>query len=113
MWLIWYVPLVLSLPGMIADYQMEICPYEVSYPTLKSKVERADVQTVALGYSSFCNLFTKKEWKGYQYRWDLYWYYSSSFGYPLARAQGIGYVQELLSRLTHSKWHHFSQVIKK
>jgi hypothetical protein len=65
---------------------------------------RADVQTVALGYSSFCNLFTKKEWKGYQYRWDLYWYYSSSFGYPLARAQGIGYVQELLSRLTHSKF---------
>lgn len=60
-------------------------------------------QTVALGYSKFCNLFTKNEWRGYQYRWDLYWYYSASFGYPLARAQGIGYAQELVSRLTHSE----------
>lgn len=82
---------------------MEICPYEVSFlgPTLAV----ANEKTVALGYSKFCNLFTKKEWKGYQYKWDLYWYYSASFGYPLAKAQGIGYVQELLSRLTHSKFH--------
>lgn len=64
---------------------------------------RADFKTVALGYSKFCDLFTKKEWKGYQYRWDLYWYYSASFGYPQARAQGIGYAQELVSRLTHSE----------
>lgn len=68
-------------------FQMEACPYE----------------TVALGYSEFCSLFTEKEWKGYEHRWDLYWYYSNSFGYPLARAQGKGWVQELLSRLTHSK----------
>jgi len=95
----------------IADDQMEICPYEVSYFS-QVEMRRADIQTVALGYSSFCNLFTKKEWKGYQYRWDLYWYYSASFGYPLARAQGIGYVQELLSRLTHSKSPITSRVVK-
>lgn len=66
---------------------MDICPYE----------------SVALGYSSFCSLFTEKEWKGYEYRWDLFWYWSSSFGYPHARAQGRGWGQELISRLTHSE----------
>lgn len=66
---------------------MDVCPYE----------------TVALGYSEFCGLFTEKEWKGYEYRWDLFWWYSSAFGYKNARAQGRGWVQELVSRLTHSE----------
>ena len=33
---------------------------------------------------------------------DLYFWYGSSFGSPLARVQGIGYVQELVARLTHT-----------
>lgn len=28
--------------------------------------------------------------------------YNSAFGSPVARAQGIGYVQELVARLTHT-----------
>jgi hypothetical protein len=28
--------------------------------------------------------------------------YGSSFGYPLARALGIGYIQEMVARLTHA-----------
>ncbi|KAJ9111687.1 hypothetical protein QFC19_001046 [Naganishia cerealis] len=66
---------------------MELCPYE----------------TVALGYSSFCGLFTVEEWKAFQYRYDIMWWYGSGFGSPIARAQGIGYVQELVSRLTHTR----------
>ncbi|KAI5451363.1 hypothetical protein NCC49_001672 [Naganishia albida] len=64
-----------------------MCPYE----------------TVALGYSAFCDLFTVEEWKAFEYRYDIMWWYGSSFGSPVARASGIGYVQELVSRLTHTR----------
>lgn len=33
---------------------------------------------------------------------DLYFWHISGFGSPVARAQGIGYVQELVARLTHT-----------
>ncbi|KAJ7368842.1 phosphoglycerate mutase-like protein [Mycena albidolilacea] len=47
--------------------------------------------TVALGYSKFCELFTE-EWDGY----------NSAFGFALGRPLGIGYVLELVARLTHT-----------
>ncbi|KAG8894794.1 hypothetical protein FRB99_000985 [Tulasnella sp. 403] len=59
-------------------------------------------ETVALGYSKFCELFTEEEWEGFEYALDLYFWYDSAYGYPLARAMGIGYVQELVARLTHT-----------
>ena len=34
------------------------------------------------------------------HRLDLLFWYSSGFGSPVGRAQGIGYVQELVARLT-------------
>ena len=73
------------------------------YFIVAHRVYIADKQTVALGYSKFCDLFTQKEWKGYEYRQDIMWWYYASFGFPLAKAQGIGWVQELVSRLTHSQ----------
>ncbi|KAG1908216.1 histidine phosphatase superfamily [Suillus fuscotomentosus] len=57
-------------------------------------------ETVALGHSKFCGLFTEKEWEGYEYYVDFW--YSSGPGNPTAAAQGLGYVQELVSRLTHT-----------
>ena len=33
---------------------------------------------------------------------DLYFWYGSAFGSPVSRVQGIGYVQELVARLTHT-----------
>lgn len=33
---------------------------------------------------------------------DVFFWYNSGFGSPLARAEGIGYVQELVARLTHT-----------
>lgn len=29
-------------------------------------------QTVALGYSTFCELFTDKEWEGFNYAYAIY-----------------------------------------
>ncbi|PVG01496.1 phosphoglycerate mutase-like protein [Serendipita vermifera] len=57
-------------------------------------------ETVALGFSKFCSLFTQEEWEGFEYALDLYFWYDSGFGSPVARALGSGYVLELLSRLT-------------
>lgn len=72
----------------IDSLQMDMCAYE----------------TVALGFSSFCTLFTDKEWKGYEYRNDIEWWYTSSFGSPLSVVSGVGYLEELISRLTHSEY---------
>lgn len=75
-------------------------------------------QTVALGYSVFCELFTEEEWEGFnyasvffffflttvltRYSLDLGFWYDSAFGSPVGRVQGVGYIQELVSRLTHT-----------
>ncbi|KAL1743624.1 histidine phosphatase superfamily [Schizophyllum fasciatum] len=59
-------------------------------------------ETVALGYSKFCELFTEEEWEGFDYALDLGFWYNSAFGSPVARVQGLGYVQELVARLTHT-----------
>ncbi|TFY63429.1 hypothetical protein EVJ58_g3259 [Rhodofomes roseus] len=57
-------------------------------------------ETVALGYSQFCGLFTDEEWRGFDYSIDLSFWYGDGPGNPAAAAQGIGYVQELVARLT-------------
>ncbi|KAG1741993.1 phosphoglycerate mutase-like protein [Suillus lakei] len=59
-------------------------------------------ETVALGYSKFCELFTEKEWEGFDYSYDLNLWYGVAWGSPVARGEGIGYVQELISRLTQT-----------
>ncbi|KAJ3842888.1 histidine phosphatase superfamily [Lentinula raphanica] len=64
-----------------------LCPYE----------------TVALGYSAFCDLFTEDEWKGFAYGIDLKFWYGDGPGNPAVSAQGIGWVQELVSRLTKTR----------
>ena len=35
-------------------------------------------------------------------RLDLQFWYGSAFGSPVARVQGIGYIQEMVARLTHT-----------
>ncbi|KAF8647916.1 hypothetical protein AX16_006448 [Volvariella volvacea WC 439] len=59
-------------------------------------------ETVALGYSAFCGLFTKEEWKGHAYFNDLLFWYVFGPGNPTASAQGIGYVQEFVSHPTQT-----------
>ncbi|CAF1096315.1 unnamed protein product [Rotaria sp. Silwood1] len=61
----------------------EICPYEVA----------------AFGYSNFCGLFTKQEWINFDYGISRRLYREFFSENPTDRAQGIGYVQELLARL--------------
>ncbi|UNI24664.1 3-phytase [Purpureocillium takamizusanense] len=54
-----------------------------------------------IGMSDFCHLFSEEEWEGFENVLDIQYYYLYSYGNPTGRAQGIGYLQELMARLTH------------
>lgn len=73
-----------------------------------------------IGASAYCDIFTDEEWAGFENIQDMKCesprdqrgsgaerspgnlvYFLYSFGNPTGRAQGIGYVQELLARIKH------------
>ena len=62
-----------------------LCPYE----------------TVAYGYSEWCNLFTYPEWQGFEYTIDLQFNGNNGFASPTGRATGIGYVEEIYARFSN------------
>lgn len=65
-------------------YAMQsICAYEMGF----------------ISQSDFCTLFTESEWAGFENTLDMEYYYDYSYGNPTGRAQGIGYLQELIARL--------------
>ncbi|KAJ3489520.1 hypothetical protein NLI96_g2067 [Meripilus lineatus] len=90
----------------LADAHARLAPlmsgYDLTIEDVYVFQQLCAYETVALGYSKFCELFTEEEWKGFNYALDLYFWYDSAFGSPVARVQGIGYVQELVSRLTNT-----------
>lgn len=53
-------------------------------------------ETVALGFSNFCSLFTFEEWQGFEYIYDIGFQGNSGFQSPTGRAVGAGYVQEVI-----------------
>lgn len=66
---------------------MDLCPFE----TVASSSDRP---------SLFCALFTPAEWKQYDYYQTLGKYYGYGPGNPLGPTQGVGFVNELIARLT-------------
>ncbi|KAJ3175865.1 hypothetical protein HDU87_005693 [Geranomyces variabilis] len=52
--------------------------------------------------SPLCGIFTPSEWADYSYYQDLQQYTSAGYGGPLGRAWGVGWVNELIARLTDS-----------
>ena len=100
----------------------DLCAYEVGlihFCPFEAAILQS-VQSVALGYSSFCDLFTESDWEAYEYwygEWlrcvvspgvevslplDLAFWYSDGPGGGTTAAQGIGYVQEVIARLTQT-----------
>ncbi|KAL8370747.1 hypothetical protein RB595_000886 [Gaeumannomyces hyphopodioides] len=74
---------------------MNMCPYE----------------TVAYGFSRFCDLFTYEEWIGFSYAIDLGFAGNVAFQSPVGRATGIGYQQETMARLkNHTLGYSGSQI---
>ncbi|PPQ73607.1 hypothetical protein CVT24_008065 [Panaeolus cyanescens] len=82
--------------------QKDIPGFELAIQDVYTMQQLCAYETVALGYSKFCELFTEEEWEGFDYSLDLQFWYGSAFGSPVARVQGIGYVQEMVARLTHT-----------
>jgi len=92
--------------------------YELTIENIFTLQQMCAYETVAIGYSKFCELFTEEEWEGFNYALvlfsfvilltqyflslDLSFWYNSAFGSPVGRVQGSGYVQEMLARLTHT-----------
>ncbi|KAK5174183.1 uncharacterized protein LTR77_001263 [Saxophila tyrrhenica] len=58
-------------------------------------------ETVALGYSGFCGLFTYEDWEGYEYSVDINFAGNNAFQSTTGRAVGVGYVEEVKARLEH------------
>ncbi|EIW81503.1 acid phosphatase [Coniophora puteana RWD-64-598 SS2] len=50
--------------------------------------------------SNFCSIFTQDDFKGLEYYIDLDDFYSTGYGNPLGPVQGVGWVNELIARLT-------------
>ena len=66
---------------------MDLCPFET-------------VASSSRVPSPFCNIFNPDEWKQYDYYQTLGKYYGYGPGNPLGPTQGVGFVNELVARLT-------------
>ncbi|EGX94700.1 3-phytase B precursor [Cordyceps militaris CM01] len=80
------------LPGAKFDtdstvYFMELCPFET-------------VASPELALSPFCRAFSEDEWQNYDYYQSLEKWYVYGPGRDLASSQGVGFVNELVARLT-------------
>ncbi|KAK3400399.1 histidine phosphatase superfamily [Sordaria brevicollis] len=80
---------------------MDLCPFDtVAYP-LSSLTTTSSVSGGGK-LSPFCSLFTASDWTIYDYLQSLGKYYGFGPGNSLAATQGVGYVNELIARLTRT-----------
>ncbi|ERS96790.1 hypothetical protein HMPREF1624_06999 [Sporothrix schenckii ATCC 58251] len=88
-------------------YFMDLCPFETVADEEEETAEEhreAPPETVAGGrvLSPFCHLFTETEWHNYDYYQTLGKWYGYGDGSDLGPTQGVGFVNELVARLTAS-----------
>ncbi|CAK7223374.1 hypothetical protein SBRCBS47491_005186 [Sporothrix bragantina] len=97
-----------GLPGAdLSDtetiYLMDLCPFET---IADEEVEGADGTVSIIGggrrLSPFCHLFSEAEWRDYDYYQTLGKWYGFGDGSALGATQGVGFVNELVARLTES-----------
>ncbi|KAF5560397.1 3-phytase A [Fusarium phyllophilum] len=69
-------------------YLMDLCPFNTA--------NTPD----GVGQSRFCDLFSTEDWRSYDYYLTLGKYYEYGNGNAMGPTQGVGYVNELVSRLT-------------
>ena len=85
---------------------MDMCPFSVVAGTSSSLDRVQSLQAIGGGgdpYSNpFCSLFSPEEWESYDYYQTLGKYYGFGPGAPLGPTQGVGFVNELIARLTSS-----------
>lgn len=85
-----------QLPGVHLSthditYLMDMCAFDTVAATPDGSIQ-----------SPFCALFTSQEWTEYNYFQSLGKYYGYGAGNPLGPTQGVGFVNELIARLTQT-----------
>ncbi|RJE20200.1 3-phytase A [Aspergillus sclerotialis] len=80
-----------SLTNKDVVHLMDLCPFDTISATSDAKE-----------LSPFCDLFTEEEWENYNYAKSVEKYYGYGAGNSLGPTQGIGFVNELIARLTRS-----------
>lgn len=84
--------------------QTHIHSYQLKNEDVYDMMTACPYLTSGIGFSEFCQLFTKEEWEHFAYDQDLQTAGRHGFLNPTARAQGIPYVQDLVSRLRKRKF---------
>ncbi|KDQ63958.1 hypothetical protein JAAARDRAFT_27630 [Jaapia argillacea MUCL 33604] len=78
---------------------MSLCPFDSVAHVGQGRKEARKV----------CKLFSEEEWEAYEYFGDLNKFYGTGYGQPLGPIQGVGYINELLARLTNKPVHDHTQ----
>lgn len=79
-------------------YLMDLCPFE----TVATFNASHAASYILPQHSKFCHLFTEVEWEQYGYYQSLTKFYGYGPGNSLGPTQGVGYVNELIARLTQT-----------
>ncbi|SCV73398.1 BQ2448_7324 [Microbotryum intermedium] len=107
--------LVSSVPSAQEQWRKVWTPAIIQRLQISENYGLDDLDIVHFGYmcafeslatnatSPFCKLFHNSELQYIEYDGDLDKYYEHSYGAKLARSQGVGYIRELLSRLTRDR----------
>ncbi|KAJ4985553.1 histidine acid phosphatase [Stagonosporopsis vannaccii] len=86
--------------GTIARLQSQASGINFTATDAIAMLQLCSYETVALGYSAFCDLFSEQDYLNYEYYYDLIFYYNNGPGSPVSAAQGKGYLDEYLARFT-------------
>jgi hypothetical protein len=92
-----------SMRGTAARLQSMVEGLELTSHHAMTMVSLCAYETVALGYSAFCPLFDDNDFESFEYALDLMFHYSHAWGSPLTATLGMGWVEELVSRLTQER----------
>ncbi|KAK7045116.1 acid phosphatase [Favolaschia claudopus] len=78
---------------------LSMCPFHTLASASTAFVSGTPPQ---LQLSPFCALFSVEEFAAFEYSMDLDKFYGTGYGAPLGPVQGVGYINELLARLTNA-----------
>ncbi|KAK3502787.1 phytase [Neurospora crassa] len=81
---------------------MDLCPFDTVAYSPSSSLTTSSSPSGGSKLSPFCSLFTAQDFTVYDYLQSLGKFYGYGPGNSLAATQGVGYVNELLARLTVS-----------
>lgn len=91
------------LPNVVERLQRALPNLNLTTSDVQALQNACPFQSAYLSHlSPFCAIFSQREWELYSYGQDLQQYENAGYGGPLGRAWSVGWVNELLARLTDS-----------